>query len=93
MTCRILTVIFRYLFEQVDEKYVFTVADTSRVDSLQIVVENEGHNALTDFDGPAKVRTSLTTISMLERKMTRISSRGVQITTGSLTTQIYKHAH
>lgn len=43
------------MFHQVGEQYVFTVADTSRVDSFKIVVEDAGHNALSDFSGPAKV--------------------------------------
>ena len=42
-------------FHQVGEQYVFTVADTSRVDRFEIVVEDAGHNALADFSGPAKV--------------------------------------
>lgn len=44
---------------QVGEKYVFTVADSSRIDSFDIVVEGDGHNALSDIEGPAKVRQSL----------------------------------
>lgn len=45
----------RLAFTQVGEMYVFTVADSSRVDSFEIVVEEEGHNALEDLDGPMKV--------------------------------------
>lgn len=45
----------RCVFYQVGERYVFTVADTSRVDSFEIVVKDAGHNALSDFSGPAKV--------------------------------------
>lgn len=41
--------------KQVDEKYIFTVADSSPIDSFAIMVEEFGHNALTDFDGPTKV--------------------------------------
>lgn len=41
---------------QVAEYYVFTVADSSAIDSFKIVVDAEGHNALSDFNGPAKVR-------------------------------------
>lgn len=40
---------------QVGEEYVFTVADSSSIDSFEIMVEDHGHNALADFDGPAKV--------------------------------------
>lgn len=45
----------RLAFTQVDDMYVFTVADSSRVDSFEIVVEEVGHNALEDLDGPMKV--------------------------------------
>lgn len=48
--------------KQVGEKYVFTVADSSPIDSFAIVVEESGHNALADFDGPAKVGESWATI-------------------------------
>lgn len=42
---------------QVAEYYVFTVADSSAIDSFEIVVDAEGHNALSDFNGPAKVKS------------------------------------
>lgn len=42
---------------QVNETYVFTVADSARVDSFEIMVEPDGHNAIKDFTGPAKVRS------------------------------------
>ena len=32
------------------------MADSSRIDSFEIVVDEKGHNALDDFVGPAKVR-------------------------------------
>lgn len=34
---------------------MFTVADSTAIDSFEISVEAEGHNALSDMDGPAKV--------------------------------------
>lgn len=41
---------------QVDETYVFTVAASSRLTNLEILVESEGHNALQNITfGPAKV--------------------------------------
>ncbi|CAM9165015.1 unnamed protein product, partial [Choristocarpus tenellus] len=37
----------------VGKYYVFTVADTSRVDASEIPVEADGHNAFESFEGPA----------------------------------------
>lgn len=34
---------------------MFTVADSTAIDSFEISVEAEGHNALSDMDGPAEV--------------------------------------
>lgn len=45
--------------QQVGEHYVFTVADSAAIDSSRIMVEAEGHNALSDFNGPAKVHGTL----------------------------------
>lgn len=56
---RVLTLAIFLLLPQVGERYVFTVADSSRVDSFQVAVEEEGHNAFSDFDGPLKVKPNM----------------------------------
>lgn len=70
----------RLLLTQVDEMFVFTVTDSSRVDSFEIVVEEEGHNALEDLDGPMKVSNSSNLSSCILAKIRHLTKPMVVFT-------------